>query len=78
MSPVATPVDEVKGVSTLCAADRCDRCGAQAYVRVQVGGGTLDFCKHDYDKQEAKLAEGGAVVLIDERRLLTQQPGASV
>ena len=33
---------------TLTAVDRCDRCGAQAYVRVVLGasGGELLFCGH--------------------------------
>jgi hypothetical protein len=31
----------------LTAADRCDRCGAQAYLRVLlVSGGELLFCAH--------------------------------
>lgn len=31
----------------LTAADRCDRCGAQAYVRaVLLAGGELLFCAH--------------------------------
>ena len=31
----------------LTAADRCDRCGARAYVMaVQPGGAELLFCKH--------------------------------
>jgi len=33
--------------STLTASDRCDRCGAQAYVHVQLSsGGELLFCGH--------------------------------
>jgi hypothetical protein len=33
--------------SSLTAADRCDRCGAQAYVRVTLAGGAeLLFCAH--------------------------------
>ena len=33
--------------AALTAADRCDRCGAQAYVRVILdGGGELLFCAH--------------------------------
>jgi len=33
--------------SSLTAADRCDRCGAQAYVRVTLtGGAELLFCAH--------------------------------
>ncbi len=31
----------------LTAADRCDRCGAQAYIRVRLhSGGELHFCAH--------------------------------
>ena len=29
------------------ALDRCDRCGAQAYVEVTLATGTLLFCLHD-------------------------------
>lgn len=35
--------------------DRCDSCGAQAYVRVEVGGSELLFCGHHARKHEAKL-----------------------
>jgi hypothetical protein len=32
---------------SLSAADRCDRCGAQAYVRARLhAGGELLFCAH--------------------------------
>ncbi|MEP6799153.1 MAG: hypothetical protein ABI890_13445 [Lapillicoccus sp.] len=32
---------------SLSAADRCDRCGAQAYIRARlVNGGELLFCAH--------------------------------
>lgn len=47
---------------TLTAADRCDRCGAQAYVRVTLGsGGELLFCAHHgrkYDEGLRKVATG--------------------
>ena len=34
-------------MESLNAADRCDRCGAQAYVRVTLtAGGELLFCAH--------------------------------
>lgn len=34
-------------VTPLTASDRCDRCGAQAYVRVVLtSGGELLFCGH--------------------------------
>ncbi len=33
--------------SALTASDRCDRCGAQAYVHVELtSGGELLFCGH--------------------------------
>lgn len=33
--------------TALSAADRCDRCGARAYVRAALPGGSeLLFCKH--------------------------------
>lgn len=31
-------------------ADRCDRCGAQAFVMVKGSTGDLLFCGHHYDK----------------------------
>ena len=40
----------------LSAADRCDRCGAQAYVRVALAGGELLFCAHHGAKVKEKLA----------------------
>ena len=42
----------------LTAADRCDRCGAQAYIRVTMpSGGELLFCAHHGRAHEAKLRE---------------------
>jgi len=40
----------------LSALDRCDRCGAQAYVRVVLAaGGYLLFCGHHFREHEARL-----------------------
>ncbi len=40
----------------LTAMDRCDRCGAQAYVRVMLeSGGKLIFCAHHAREYEPKL-----------------------
>ncbi|MCS3428315.1 hypothetical protein U746_0143 [Mycolicibacterium mucogenicum 261Sha1.1M5] len=39
----------------LSGLDRCDSCGAQAYVRVTLGGSELLFCAHHATKHEAKL-----------------------
>jgi hypothetical protein len=50
----------------LTAWDRCDRCGAQAYVRALLpGGGDLVFCKHHgtaYGESLRKIA----VRIVDE------------
>lgn len=39
----------------LTHADRCDRCGARALVRVLLGFSVLDFCKHHYEQNAAVL-----------------------
>lgn len=42
----------------LTAADRCDRCGAQAYLRVILAsGGELLFCAHHARKHSDKLKQ---------------------
>jgi hypothetical protein len=50
----------------LTAWDRCDRCGAQAYVRALLpGGGDLVFCKHHGTAYEESLRKI-AVRIVDE------------
>lgn len=41
---------EEKKEWTLTANDRCDRCGAQAYVKIAGSTGELLFCSHHYNK----------------------------
>ena len=42
--------------SPLTASDRCDRCGAQAYLRVELpGGNELLFCAHHGREHGPKL-----------------------
>ena len=42
--------------SALSAADRCDRCGAQAYLKVELqSGGELLFCAHHAREHGPKL-----------------------
>jgi hypothetical protein len=43
--------------TTLTNADRCDRCGAQARVRVVLASGDLLFCAHHAKAYEANLRE---------------------
>ena len=54
---------------TLTAADRCDRCGAQAFVRVVLASGDLLFCGHHAKAYEDKLREK-AVDWVDETAVL--------
>ena len=55
---------------TLTAADRCDRCGAQARVRVVLSSGDLLFCAHHAKAYESSLREQ-AVEWVDETATLT-------
>jgi hypothetical protein len=58
----------------LSATDRCDRCNAQAYVRVVLeGGGDLLFCGHHWSRHEEALRPKAQNV-IDETHRLTQVP----
>ncbi len=55
----------------LTVADRCDRCGAQAYVRVMLGEGLeLLFCAHHGRKYDEKLRELDDVHIQDESHRL--------
>jgi len=47
---------EALEIPALTAFDRCDLCGAQAYVRVTVSTGELLFCAHHGAKFKDKLA----------------------
>jgi hypothetical protein len=60
--------------SQLTAADRCDRCGAQAYLRVELqSGGELLFCAHHAREHGDKLKEIAANV-VDETHKLSTKP----
>lgn len=67
MSDVTGTLTPTHERPALNAADRCDRCGAQAYVRVVLaGGGELLFCRHHYSEHEDKL-ESIAIAVDDQR-----------
>lgn len=40
----------------LTALDRCDSCGAQAYIRVRIGESELLFCAHHGRRHQEKLS----------------------
>lgn len=60
--------------SQLTAADRCDRCGAQAYVRATMESGfDLMLCAHHFHENESRLRQV-AVSILDESERLAEVP----
>ena len=55
----------------LKVADRCDSCGAQAFVLVKGVTGELMFCGHHFVQHEDKLRQF-AYEIVDERDRLTE------
>ncbi|MDT0303648.1 DUF7455 domain-containing protein [Streptomonospora wellingtoniae] len=61
----------------LTAADRCDRCGAQAYVRVVLNsGGELLFCAHHMREHDDSIRKIAAEIQ-DETSRLQESPDTS-
>jgi hypothetical protein len=62
----------------LTAIDRCDRCGAQAYVRVSLlSGGELLFCAHHFAEYRPALEAASAHVHDETSRLGDVAPVAT-
>lgn len=62
----------------MTATDRCDRCGAQAYVRTVLSSGSeLLFCSHHWRDNEDRLREI-AVAIQDETARLDEVPATAV
>lgn len=62
---------------TLTANDRCDRCGAQAYVKIAGSTGELLFCGHHYNKivndpNSYTKMMAFMLVVVDERERLVE------
>jgi hypothetical protein len=53
--------------------DVCDRCGAQAYVRVPIGSGELLFCAHHGTEYMPALAQQATGDVQDERERLYKE-----
>jgi hypothetical protein len=71
---VTTPTIDA---SQLTAADRCDRCGAQAYVRATMESGfDLLLCAHHFHENEIRLREI-AVAIRDESDRLAEVPATA-
>jgi sulfur transfer protein SufE len=67
-------VDEFAG-HQLTALDRCDSCGAQAYIKVTMASGELFFCAHHGARFKDKLA-GTALAWHDESSRLRDETRA--
>lgn len=73
-----------KPFAPLVTQDRCDRCGAQAFVRVVKPGTTADpgvflphdlvFCGHHYGRHELALMQQGFVLMSDQRAEINAKP----
>lgn len=63
--------------SPLTASDRCDRCGAQAYLRVELStGGELLFCAH-HAREHGDKIRAVAVNVHDETSKLLGTPAVA-
>lgn len=67
----------VAPTAALTAEDRCDRCGAQAYLRVELAsGGELLFCAHHAREHGDKLKQV-AIAVHDETHKLGATPASA-
>jgi len=61
----------------MTAQDRCDRCGAQAYVRATMESGfELLFCAHHWHENQARLRQA-ATPIHDETDRLSNVPATA-
>ena len=69
--PVQRQEHEEGGTGPMSALDRCDRCGARAYVRVLLRRRQeLLFCAHHYRQHAAALARLAVDIQDDTRQLV--------
>ncbi|BAW92967.1 hypothetical protein CHIBA101_1102 [Actinomyces sp. Chiba101] len=72
-SAEAAPLNEDVAVETrpLTSADRCDACGAQAWMRVVLVSGELLFCAH-HGREHSRALAGRALFIQDESSRLAE------
>jgi hypothetical protein len=74
MSQIATENNvELDSAQQLTALDRCDSCGAQAYVRATMSTGDLLFCAHHGAQFKEKLSATALEWHDESYRLLEEQ-----
>lgn len=78
-APTKAPVNPIPTELTLM--DRCDHCGAQAFVAVAVPTAAAELplllCGHHYRKHEDALTLSGARVALDKRDTINEKPSVS-
>lgn len=60
-------------IEMLTAQDRCDACGAQAYIQVIFVRGQLYFCNHHYNEQKEILQDLAVDINDESHRLLSNK-----
>lgn len=78
LAPAGPPIERPETRTLAKGGDRCDRCGAEAFVQATMknSGNTLLFCGHHAARHWDALIASSAG-LIDERHLINQTAGAS-
>ena len=66
----------IKQERQLKILDRCDRCGAQAFVLIKMVSGELMFCGHHYGQHQKSL-DKMAFEIIDERGSINSKSESS-
>jgi hypothetical protein len=73
MSQITENDIELDSAPALTALDRCDSCGAQAYVRATMSTGELLFCAHHGAQFKEKLSATALDWHDESYRLLEEQ-----
>jgi hypothetical protein len=61
---------------SLTIADRCDRCGAQAFIRAVFAAGDLTFCGH-HGRELLRPLQREALLVEDATELINPTPSPS-
>ena len=73
MSQITENDVELHSAYQLSGLDRCDSCGAQAYVRATMSAGELLFCAHHAAQFKDKLSATALEWHDESYRLLDEQ-----
>lgn len=77
IAATASPETTLDEYPELTAHDRCDRCGAQAYIRWAKGPQDIITCVHHGNKYEVDLIAQGFDAVQDNRDQLSVKPSPS-